>query len=63
MKFFQSILEVVDALDDVLERVQLLLLVKFEHDHIFVEIFHVLFPRLELFPLDARRVTRGSQIC
>ena len=53
---FSSALQVVNALDYVLQRVHLLLLVEFEQDYLFVELLDVLLPVLELLTLDARCV-------
>ena len=47
-----SALEVVDALDDVLQGEELCLLVKFEQDDLLVQVLHLFFPLLELFALD-----------
>ena len=57
-----SALEVVDALDDILKREELCLLVKFEQDNLFVQVLHLFFPLLELFALDRTGVTRWSSI-
>ena len=47
-----SALEVVDALDDILQGEELCLLVKLEQDDLFVQVLHLFFPLLELFALD-----------
>ena len=47
-----SALEVVDALDDILKRKELCLLVKFEQDNLFVQVLHLFSPLMELFALD-----------
>ena len=46
-------LQIVDARNDVLHRVKLLLLVELEQDYLLMQLFHVELPARELLPLHA----------
>lgn len=60
--FLLSVLEIVDALNNLLQREQLVLLVELEQDHFFVEALDFELPLLELLALNARGVTGRSHI-